>query len=113
MLRDLTYRIIKFWRSGDLFADLRETSREAETAAQLCGILREQPRPLRSSAGDLVPYSHSSGSYITTRHFVISYSSLLHPMRETEGAGYGITGSRIFLPFFCLKHSEVGSQIYG
>jgi len=77
MLRDLTYRIVKLWSSWDLCADLRETSRAAETAAQLCGKRREQPRPLHSTAGDLVPSSHSSGSYTTTRHFVISYSSLL------------------------------------
>jgi hypothetical protein len=33
-------------------------------------------RPLRSSAGDLVPYSHSSGSYssITTGHFLYQIS---------------------------------------
>jgi len=60
-----------------------------ETSAQICGRLQEklrllrvihqeQPRPLRTSVGDLVPYSDNSGSYITTRHFVLSYSSLLH-----------------------------------
>jgi len=37
---------------------------------QICGRLRGLPRPVRSATGDLVPYSHSSGSYITTRHFV-------------------------------------------
>jgi len=74
MLRDLTYRIVKFWSSWDLCADLRETSRDA---AQHCRIHREQPGPQRSTAGDLVPYSHSSGSYITTKHFVLSYLSLL------------------------------------
>jgi len=39
MLRDLTYRIVKFWSCWDLCADLRETSRAAETAAQHCGRL--------------------------------------------------------------------------
>ena len=70
MLRDLTYRIVKFWSFWDLCADLWETSRAAETAAQLCGRLQERPRPLLSTAGDLVPFPHSSGSYITPRHFV-------------------------------------------
>ena len=70
MLQDLTYRIVRFWSSSDHCADLRETSREAETAAQLCWIQREQPRAPRSSVGDLVPYYHSSGSYKTTRHLV-------------------------------------------
>jgi len=70
-------RIVKFRSSWDLCTDLRETLREAETSAQLCGILRQWPRPLRSSVGCLMPYSHSSGSYITTRHFVLSYSSVL------------------------------------
>jgi len=76
-IQDAPSRIVKYRSSWDLCADLRETSREAETAVQLCGILRERPRPLHSSAGDLMPYSHCSGSYITTRHFVLSYSSLL------------------------------------
>jgi len=76
-IQDALSRIIKFWSAWDHCANLRETSREAGTAAQLCGTIRERPRPLRSSAGDLMPYSHSSGSYITTRHFVLSYSSLL------------------------------------
>jgi len=76
-IQDAPSRIVKFWSSWDLCADLRETSREAETAAPLCGILGERPRPLPSSAGDLMPYSHRSGSYIITRHFVLSYSSLL------------------------------------
>jgi len=70
ILRDLTYRIVKFWSYSDLCANLRKTSREAATAAQFCDILWEQPRPLHSSAGDLVLYSHSSGSYITRRQFV-------------------------------------------
>jgi len=76
-LRDLTDRIVKCQRSWDLCADLRETSTAAEAAAPLCGKHREQPRPLHSTAGDLVPSSHSSGSYTTTRHFVLSYLSVL------------------------------------
>ena len=40
ILRDLTYRIVKFWSSGDLCADLQETSRAAKTAALHCGRLR-------------------------------------------------------------------------
>ena len=77
MLQDLTYSIVKFWSSWDLCADLRQTSRAAKTAMQLCERLRQQPGPPRSTAGNLVPYSPSSGSYITTRHFMLSYSSLL------------------------------------
>jgi len=77
MLRDLTYRIVKFWSFWDICTDLQETSRAAETAAQLCRRLHEQRRPLHSTEGDLVLYTHSGGSYTTTRHFVLSYSSLL------------------------------------
>jgi len=43
----LTIRIVKFWRCWDLCAGLQETSRVAETAAQVCGRLREQLRALR------------------------------------------------------------------
>jgi len=39
MLRDLTYRIVKFCSSWDLCADLQDTSRAAKTAAQLSGRL--------------------------------------------------------------------------
>jgi len=39
MLWDLTDRLVEFWSSWDLCADLRETSREAETAAQHSGRL--------------------------------------------------------------------------
>jgi len=77
MLQDLTYRIVKFWSSWDLCTDLWETLKQAETAAQLWRRLRKLPRPLQSTVGDLVLYTHSSGSYITTRHFVLSYSPLL------------------------------------
>jgi len=45
MLRDLTSRIVQVRSSWDPGADLQETSRAAQTAAQLCGRLREQPRP--------------------------------------------------------------------
>jgi len=76
-IQDAPSRIVKFWSSWDLCTDVQETSREAETATQLCGILRARLAPLCSSAGDLMPYSHRIGSYITTRHFVLSYSSLL------------------------------------
>jgi hypothetical protein len=41
-----------------------------ETSAQICGRLREKQRPLCGTVGGLVPYSHSNGSYTTTRHFV-------------------------------------------
>ena len=77
MIRDLTYRMVKFWSYWDLCTDWRETSRTAKNTAQLCRRLREQPRSLCSTEGDLVLYSHSSGSYLTTRHFALSYLSLL------------------------------------
>jgi len=77
MLRYLTYRIVKFCISWGLCTDLWETSREAETAVQNCGILRLWPRPLHCPAGDLMPYSHSFGCYITTRQFILWYSPLL------------------------------------
>ena len=68
---DAPSRMVKFWISWNLCADLRETLGEAENTAQLCEILREGPRPLCSSAWDLMPYSHSSVSYITTRHLIL------------------------------------------
>jgi hypothetical protein len=73
MLQNVTCRIVKFWSSCDLHTYLQETSRAADSALQLCGRLPKQPRPLRFTAGELVPYSHGSGSYITTRHVVLSY----------------------------------------
>jgi len=48
MLKDLTYRIVKFWSSWDLCADRRETSSEAEATAHHCRILWERPRLLCS-----------------------------------------------------------------
>jgi len=73
MLWDLTYRRVKFRNSGDLCADLRETSRATVRDTSRGGETAAQ----HSGAGDLVPYSHSCGSSITTRYFVISYASLL------------------------------------
>jgi len=49
MLRELTYRIVKFWSSWDICPALRETLRAAETTAQ----------------------------HTTTSHFILSYLSLL------------------------------------
>jgi hypothetical protein len=49
MLRDLPYRIVKFWSSQNLCTDQLETSRAAETAVQLCRRFRKQPRPLHST----------------------------------------------------------------
>jgi len=77
MLQDWTVTVVKFWSYGNVCAELQETLKKAETAVQLCGTLRQLLRPLRSSARDMMPYSHSSGSYITTRQSVLSYSSLL------------------------------------
>jgi len=37
--QDAASGIVKFWRSWDLSADLRDTSSVAETAAQLCGTI--------------------------------------------------------------------------
>jgi hypothetical protein len=76
-IQDAPSRIVNGRSSWDLCADLWETFREAETAGQLCGMDSDWPRLLRSSTGDLILYSHSSGSYITTSHFILSYSSLL------------------------------------
>jgi len=53
MLRDLTHRMVQCWSCCDLCPYLQETLREAETAAQLCRKLREQPRLLRSFCGRL------------------------------------------------------------
>jgi hypothetical protein len=76
MLWALTSRTVKLWSSWNHWADLWETSRIAETPAQLCRIHREQPRHLRSSARNLVPYDHRSGCYITTRHCSLVYLSV-------------------------------------
>jgi len=73
MLWDLTFRIVQFWSSWDLNQELRESSGVAETAAQLCRSLREQARSLCRTAGGLVSFADSSGSYIATRHFIVSY----------------------------------------
>ena len=101
-IQDAPSRIVKFRSSWDLCADLQETSREAETAAQLCGILRERPRPLRSSAGDSMLYYHSSGSYITTTHFVC-YS---HKIR------YIIIWHALFKSLYIYTYGQSGRQWY-
>jgi len=95
-------RIVKFGSSWDLCADLWETLWEAETTAQLCGILRQRPKPLRSSAGDLMPYYHSSGSDITTRHFVC-YS---HKIR------YIIIWHTLFESLFIYTYGQSGCRWY-
>ena len=46
-------RIVRFWSSCDLCADLVEISRAAETAAQDCPSLWEQLKPLRNLCGRL------------------------------------------------------------
>jgi hypothetical protein len=79
MLRDLTNRKVKFGIFRDLCAQLQESSWAAVTAVQLCGRLRDQLRPLHNTTGDLVPYFPRSCFDKTTRHFVLSYSSLLQP----------------------------------
>jgi len=102
-IQDAPSRIVKFRGSWDLCADLRKTSREAETAAQLCGILGERPRALRSSAGDLMPYYHRGGFYITTRHFVcyshkIRYIIIWHALfKSLYIYTYGQSGRRWYL----------------
>ena len=50
MQRDLTYRIVKFWSSWDVWADLRETSGAGETAALLTRRHPERPGPLRETS---------------------------------------------------------------
>jgi len=42
ILQDLTHRKVKFWSSWNLCVDLRETSSEVETAAQVCASRHEQ-----------------------------------------------------------------------
>ena len=78
ILRDLTYRIVKFRSSYDLYADLQETWREAETAAQLCGRLREQPRPLRIFCGRLDAVLLQQWFLHNHKAFVLSDLSLLY-----------------------------------
>jgi len=112
MLRDLTDRIVRFWSFWDLCTDLRGTLREAETMAQLCQILQEQLRPLRSFAGDLMPYCHSCGSYITTRHFILSYSSLLQSQDSLHHNMACIMSISLFIyirsiwPHMVLEHNR-------
>jgi len=53
MLHDMTDWIVKFCSSWDLCADLRESSREVESTAPICGILWEQPNLLLHSCGTL------------------------------------------------------------
>jgi len=79
MLQDLTIKIVKFWSCCHLSAGLQETSRAAETSAQVCGRLQEQLRPqhkLRWRHGAI--YSHQS--FLAShnhKEFCLSYSSLL------------------------------------
>ena len=76
-IQDAPSRIVKFWSAWSRYTDQWEASREGETAARFGEIHRERPRPLSISAGDLMLYSWSSGSFIITTYFVFLYSSLL------------------------------------
>jgi hypothetical protein len=71
-IQDAPSRIAKCRSFWYLCADRWQTSINAESAAPLGRILRQRPRPLRSYVRDLILYSHSNGSYIPTRHFVLS-----------------------------------------
>jgi len=53
MLRDLTIRIVKFWRCKVISAGLWETSRAVETSAHVCRRHQEQLRPLSKLFGRL------------------------------------------------------------
>jgi len=65
-------------------------------------MLWEQPRLLRSSARDLVPYYHSSGFDITTRHLVY-YS---HKIR------YIIPWHSFFKSLYIFTYSQSGCKSY-
>jgi hypothetical protein len=73
----LTIGMFPIWSFGDVGTDRQATARAVETAMQLYARLWEQPGPPRSTAGDLVLYSHSTGCFTTRRHFVVTYLSLL------------------------------------
>ena len=64
MLQDLTYRIVKFWSSWNLFAGLRETSRAAGTAVQLCGRLGARFSPQWLFGLHNQPYGISSITFV-------------------------------------------------
>jgi len=53
MLWNLSYRRVKLWSSWDFCRHLGETVTEAESAAQLCGILQPQLKPLHTFCGRL------------------------------------------------------------
>jgi len=79
MLHDLTYRIVKFWSSCDLCADLRETSRAAETAAgdlesgrDCCAALRETWHRILTA----VVLTQPQG--ISSYHIRLCYSHKIH-----------------------------------
>jgi hypothetical protein len=71
MLCNFTSKIINFWSSWEPCTDLREISREVESAAQLCRILPEQPWLLCSFTGNLTSYSHHTISVMTPRHCIL------------------------------------------
>jgi len=73
MLRDLTERIFKFWSCWVLCTAGQEATWEYKTVVQLCGIHLEQLTSLHSFVGDLVLHFHCSGSYLSTRHLILSY----------------------------------------
>ena len=93
MLRYLTYRIVKFRGSWDLWAGLRETSRASETFYAGLREIREQlMRPLHSSAGDFklgAVFSQQSclGSH-NHKPFRVSYLYLLQSQEDLLTSQY-------------------------
>ena len=83
-----------------------------KTSAQIYRRLREKLRPLRSSAGALMPYSHSSGSYITTRHLVLSYSSYHIHLCYSHNIRYIIIWHALFKSISIYTYSQSGCRWY-
>jgi len=79
MLWDLTYRIVEFWSSWDLCADLRETSRTAETAAGDCESSRHCCTALRETGYRiLTAVVHTQPHGISSYHIHLCYSHKIH-----------------------------------
>jgi hypothetical protein len=78
MLRELMIRIVEFWNCCNLWAGLWETSRAAETSAQVCTPSLAQLRPWHQLCGR--PDAISSHQWFLEFHkhmaFPQSYSSL-------------------------------------
>jgi len=87
----LTIRIVKCWSCWDLCAGLQETSRAAETSAQVWGRLCEQLRPLRKFCGRL-------GAIFSQQWF------------RAAAAAAGSISVHCFFHFRCINHSTFIGQ---